>query len=215
VSAPPKNPKIYHITHLENLSRIVDGVLWSDAERIRRGLVCRVVGMNEIKRRRLEELEVGCYPGTRVGQYVPFYFCFRSIMLYLLHQKNHPELTYRGGQGPIVHLEADLHTAAEWLSAAVRRWSFSNGNAGTRYTPFFRDINQLDVLNWEAIAATDWRDPFVKERKQTEFLVEESFPWGLVERIGVIDRQTAQSVAGTVEGARYRPRIVVARDWYY
>ena len=215
MSAPPQNPKIFHITHLENLPQIVDGVLWSDAERIRRGLVCRVVGMNEIKRRRLEELEVGCHPGTRVGQYVPFYFCFRSIRLYLLHQGNHPELTYRGGQGPIVHLEADFHTAAEWLSAAGRRWSFSNGNAGTRYTSFFRDINRLDLLNWEAIAATDWRDPFVKERKQAEFLVEESFPWVLVERIGVMDRQIGQGVARIVEGARYRPRIVVARDWYY
>jgi hypothetical protein len=36
--------------------------------------------MNEIKRRRLEELEVHCYPGTRVGQYVPFYFCPGSVI---------------------------------------------------------------------------------------------------------------------------------------
>jgi hypothetical protein len=90
VSAPPTNPKIYHITHLENLPQMVDNMIWSDAERIRQNLNCQVVGMSEIKRRRLEELEVDCHPGTKVGEYVPFYFCFRSIMLYLLYQGNHP-----------------------------------------------------------------------------------------------------------------------------
>src|SRR5580658_6852245 len=152
---------------------MVEGVLWSDAERLRQGLNCQVVGMGEIKRRRLEELEVRCHPGTKVGEYVPFYFCFRSIMLYLLYQGNHPELTYRGGQRPIVHLEADLHAVVEWAEANGKRWSFSNGNAGTRYTPFFDDLGEVNVLDWTAIAATDWKDPFVKERKQAEFLVEE------------------------------------------
>jgi hypothetical protein len=215
VSVPPQKPKIYHITHLENLSQMVDGFLWSDAERLRQGLNCQLVGMSEIKRRRLEELDVRCHPGTKVGDYVPFYFCFRSIMLYLLCQGNHPELTYRGGQRPIVHLEADLHAVIEWARANGKRWSFSSGNAGTRYTPFFDDLGDLNVLDWTAIAAADWRDPFVKERKQAEFLVEESFPWGLIERIGVIDNDTAQRVAAALGLADHRPAVVVARNWYY
>jgi len=94
-SVVPRNPKIYHITHLENLPQIVDSVIWSDADRLRRRLSCTIVGMSEIKRRRLEELEVGCHPGSKVGEYVPFYFCPRSIMLYLLHRGNHPDVTYR------------------------------------------------------------------------------------------------------------------------
>ena len=73
----PERPKIYQITHMDNLSNIVDGVLWSDAERVRRELDCTIVGMSEIKRRRLEELIVDCYPDTQVGDYVPFYFCQR------------------------------------------------------------------------------------------------------------------------------------------
>ena len=80
---PPNRPKIYHITHLENLPQMVDGVIWSDAERLRRKLDCKIVGMSEIKRRRLEELQVECHPGSMVGDYVPFYFCFRSVMLHL------------------------------------------------------------------------------------------------------------------------------------
>jgi len=55
----------------------------------------------------------------------------------------------------------------------------------------------------------------VKERKQDEFLVEESFPWELVERIGVIDGQIAERVASILGEAGHRPKIVVAPQWYY
>lgn len=211
----PEHPKIYHITHIENLPKIVDSVLWSDAERIRQGLNCTTVGMSEIKRRRLEELEVDCHPGTKVGEYVPFYFCPRSIMLFLLHKGNHVDLAYRGGQRPIVHLEADLRSVIEWADAVGKRWAFSNGNAGARYTQFFDDTEMLGVLDWSAIEKTDWRDPIVRERKQAEFLVEDSFPWNLVERIGVIDGSWAQAVAEIVREADHKPEIAVARHWYY
>jgi hypothetical protein len=69
----------------------------SDAEIRRRDLAGMVVGMSEIKRRRLEDLEVSCLPGTKVGEYVPFFFCPRSVMLYILHMANHPDITYREG----------------------------------------------------------------------------------------------------------------------
>jgi hypothetical protein len=73
--------------------------------------------MSEIKRRRLEELEVDCHPGTKVGAYVPFYLCPRSMMLFLLHKGNHVDLTYTGGQRPIVHLQADLRRVVEWAES--------------------------------------------------------------------------------------------------
>src|SRR5262249_46582806 len=101
----PARPRIYHITHVETLTRIAaDGVLWSDAVMVRRGGPAVSIGMSAIKQRRLRELRVTCHPETFVGEYVPFYFCPRSIMLYLVYMANHPELTYRGGQEPIVHL---------------------------------------------------------------------------------------------------------------
>lgn len=138
----PENPKVYHITHIDNLPRLVDEDLWSDAERIRRGLQCTLVGMSEIKRRRLEELEVDCHPGTKVGEYVPFYFCPRSIMLYLLYRGNSPGLAYTGGQRPIVHLRADLKAVLAWADTKKRRCAFSKGNAGARYTEFCNDFQR-------------------------------------------------------------------------
>ena len=63
-----------------------------------RGGPAASIGIARIKQRR-RGLEVVARPGTMVGDYVPFYFCFRSVMLYVIHRGNNPDLTYCGGQG--------------------------------------------------------------------------------------------------------------------
>lgn len=210
----PSSPKLYHIVHIDNLASIVaDGCLWSDAVMVQRQ-GGTVIGMNSVKQRRLG-LPVSCHRGLRVGDCVPFYFCPRSIMLYVIHCANHPELAYRGGQQPIVHLESDFHRVAQWAAANGRRWAFSLSNAGAVYTQFRARTNQLGEVDWDAIAATDFRPADVKEGKQAEFLVQESFPWHLVERIGVHSQGFAPRVASAIQGASHRPTIEVRRDWYY
>src|SRR5437870_1747881 len=87
----PSKPRIYHITHVDNLVRIVgDGALLSDAAIQARGGPAAPIGMSTIKHRRLNELRVKCHPEDYVGEYVPFFFCPRSIMLYLIYRANHP-----------------------------------------------------------------------------------------------------------------------------
>lgn len=212
----PDNPKIYHITHLRNLPQIVKaGVLWSDAKRIESNLSCDVVGMSHIKRRRLQEIEVTCHAGTHVGDYVPFYFCPRSVMLYILHKGNHPDLNYIEGQQPIIHLQADLHAVVEWADRERRRWAFSDRNAGAYFAQFFNGLNQLDEVNWAAVVSVNFRDMVVKEGKQAEFLVHESFPWRLIEHIGVCDDHAGVQVCEVITDADHRPQVAVERTWYY
>jgi hypothetical protein len=94
MTTPPAQPKIYHITHVDNLASIVAaGCIESDGRRVGQGGGQTFIGMTEIKRRRLFDNEVQCHRGTKVGYYVPFYFCPRSIMLYILHMGNHPDIT--------------------------------------------------------------------------------------------------------------------------
>lgn len=215
MSPPPHVPKIYHITHVQNLPGILrHGGLYSDAERIARSLDCHVVGMQSIKERRLGTT-VTCHPDTKVGEYVPFYFCPRSVMLYILHQGNHEELKYRGGQQPVVHLEADLIQVVRWADAAGFHWAFTDVNASAFYARFFSNLRELREIDWDAVAATDWRATSVKEKKQAEFLVFRRFPWGLVERIGVRDAATQKQVQGMLSGMGNQLRVEVLPDWYY
>ncbi|MBI5911988.1 MAG: DUF4433 domain-containing protein [Betaproteobacteria bacterium] len=212
---PPNQPKIYHIVHVDRLASIVnDGCLWSDAVVVGRAHPGTTIGMGGIKQRRMS-LPVDCHPGDHVGEYVPFYFGPRSIMLYVIHCANHPELTYRGGQGPIVHLEADLHQTITWANANDRRWAFTLSNAGAVYTQFRSSVDQLDEVNWPAVAATDFRSSDIKEGKQAEFLVHKSFPWHLVGRIGVYSREIGQQAANAMHGASHRPVIEICTNWYY
>ena len=210
----PAQPKIYHIVHVDNLASIVaDGCLWSDAEMVQRQ-GGTVIGMSSIKQRRLG-LPVSCHNGLSVGDCVPFYFCSHSIMLYVIHCANHPELDYRGGQQPIVHLEADLHRVVQWAAAKGQRWAFSLSNAGANYTQFRAELAQLGEINWDAVAATDFRPADIKEAKQAEFLIERSFPWHLVERIGVHSQAIVPRVSSAMHGTAHRPVIEIKRDWYY
>lgn len=170
--------------------------------------------MSDIKQRRLT-LPVHCHPGTFVGDYVPFYFCPRSIMLYVIRCANHEQLAYRGGQEPIVHMEANLNEAVEWANGAGTRWAFSLSNAGGRYAEFRAELARLDEINWTAVTANQWSAQELRDGKQAEFLVQERFPWNLVRRIGVRSPAVAQQVAEALRTASHRPGVEIRPDWYY
>jgi hypothetical protein len=124
-------------------------------------------------------------------------------------------VVYQGGQAPIVHIETDLHAVVNWANAQERRWAFSTSNAGARYTAFYNDIHQLNLINWNAVENRVFTAPEVKEAKQAEFLLEESFPWELVERIGVISQGRLIQVNAALAAAQHRPRVEVRHDWYF
>lgn len=216
MTPPPARPKLYHITHVDNLPDIIAvAELLSDARMIERGGPRQAIGMSAIKSRRVQELEVPCHPGTKVGHYVPFYFCPRSVMLFVIRCANHPELTFRGGQDPIIHLEADLHGVIQWAENNNLRWAFSLSNAGARYAEFRSRASELDQLDWAAISATDFRSPEVKEPKQAEFLVHGRCPFQLIERIGVRTATVAGRAQTALAQATHRPVVNVIPAWYF
>ncbi len=209
---PPANPKIYHIVHVDKLASIVaDGCLWSDAELAVKPVVGTVIGMNSIKERRLG-LPLPSYPNWTVGQCVPFYFCPRSVMLYMMHMKN-AELAYKGGQEPIVHLVVDLKAAVAWANANNRRWAFTLSNAGSYYFEDRTDLAQLGDIDWDAVNAKYWSS--CREAKQSEFLMEQHFPWHLVEEIGVYNQAVGQQATQAIAGAGNKPTTQIKQLWYY
>ena len=216
--SPPPNPSIYHIVHFDRLESIMtDGGLHCDAAMANRTAAGTTIGMTNIKERR-RTWNVPCYPGSFVGDYVPFYFCPRSVMLYAIHRKSgdpdsETDLEYTGGQGEIVHLQADLQSVVDWANANGSRWAFSTGNAAAASSEFHIDLRQLDAVNWDAVHADYWSE--VREAKQAEFLVDGFFPWHLVYRIGVLSNDVRLRVGNLVREAKHRPRVMVMPHWYY
>lgn len=212
----PSNPRIYHILHFDRLPSVIrDGFLFSDAIMNRRSTGGTTIGMSTIKQRRLLELSLASHPGLFVGECVPFYYCPRSVMLYLIHKGNDPGLAYRSGQEPIVHLELDLHTVIEWAGKSSKRWAITTGNAGSRYFDDFSTLSKLRDLDWSAIQARQWSQASVKEAKQSEFLVENQVPWALVSRIGVQNARVQALAQQYLNATGHRPPVEIKLDWYY
>src|ERR1700733_9022704 len=93
MTLPPAHPKIYHIVNVDRLPSIIaHGRLLCDSEIVKLQLPGTTIGMGSIKARRLQ-LPVTCYANAVVGDFVPFYFCPRSVMLYVIRCANSPELT--------------------------------------------------------------------------------------------------------------------------
>ncbi len=219
MTQPPDKIRIYHIVHKDRLQSIMDdGFLWSDAETRARASTGTTVGMMGIKDRRLVT-DLGSRPGLTVGSCVPFYFCPRSIMLFLLHRGNHPEVTYRGGQEPIIHLMAEVPKTVTWAEENNLQWAFTLSNAGSSYFEDRADLNCLDEIDWDAVKATQWSGNGVsrqiKEGKQAEFLVERCFPWDLVRGIGVRSESVGREVTRMMAGRDHRPTVKALPTWYY
>ena len=210
----PESPKIYHIVHADRLPSIIeDGYLWCDRVARHQGSAGANIGMIDIKNRRLNELTFASHPGLFVGDCVPFYFCPRSVMLYVIYRRNHPSLSYTGGQEPIVHLQADLCDVVAWADSANHKWAFTTSNAGSYYFNDYSNLADLDKINWDAVNATQWSN--VKENKQSEFLVEHSFPWTLIERIGVLSPAIQVNVRMALQNTNHRPTVDIIPGWYY
>ena len=213
---PPSKPRIYHIFHYDVLQSVLrDGYLFSDAIISSRAPSGTAIGMSTIKQRRLNELTLSSHPGLYVGACVPFYYCPRSIMLYILHKGNDPGLTYAGGQAPIIHLEFDLRSVSDWATKAGKRWAITRGNASSRYFDDYSSLANLSLLNWQAVQARQWYQSDIKEAKQSEFLVEDQVPWSLVRRIGVHNEAVRANVEQFLTITGQQPPIEIKLDWYY
>jgi hypothetical protein len=136
-------------------------------------------------------------------------------MLYVIFCRNHPELAYQGGQGQVIHLEADLRTVVQKANEQGIRWAFTLSNAGAMYFEDRCTLEQLTEINWEAVKAKDWGRSDIKEAKQAEFLIEKSFPWPFVERIGVYSPQMQTTVQDILKHSTQKPVVEVKTEWYY
>jgi len=214
----PAHPKIYHIVPVDRLTSIIDsGRLWSNEVLADLGIAetGTSIGMSEIKQRR-RRFDLKSRPGLCVGDCVPFYFCPRSVMLRVIYFGNNPDLDYRGGQGPIVHLEADLHQTVAWANKNGWRWAFTTSNAGSYRFKDYADLTHLAKIDWDAVQSNQWEgDDTLKEGKQAEFLIAQSFPWKLVCRIGVRSCWIRNRVLKALQATDHNPAVEIKPSWYY
>jgi hypothetical protein len=144
--------------------------------------------------------------GGMLGDYVPFNFCPRSVMLLAVHG-GHKD--YAGGQGEVVHLVSNISRAI----GVGHPWAFTDRHAELAHALYYDDLQRLSEVRWDVMPLTWWGA--VKEERQAEFLVHGFFPWTCVNEIVVATDATAQSARHILAGAACQPPVVVRPDWYY
>jgi hypothetical protein len=137
---------------------------------------------------------------------VPFNFCSRSVMLYVVHQ-GHQD--YRGGQAEIVHLVTRVSRAV----ANGRLWAFTDRHAELGHALYYETATDLDKVSWQVMSERYWID--VKEERQAEFLVKEFFPWDAILGIAVMTQATLDKATQYIQTASHQPSVVLKPDWYY
>lgn len=199
---------IYHITAIANLPSILQsGYLVSDA--LVSAMAHEVIGYGHIKQRRLTQYSVDCCNDRFVGEFVPFYYCPRSVMLFVVNKGNIPGKA-PGCQSEIIHL---VSTVALGMGLG-QPWAISDGNAGAGHTSFSVDPAAIDTLDWKAIQATNWSH--VQHEKAAEFLVADRFPWSAITEIGCHSEAAAAQVRGLIAaGSAHRPPVARQLGWYY
>jgi len=204
---------IYHITHIENLSSILqDECLWCDTERLQRGLASVGIAHTHIKARRARR-EVPVCRGGVLADYVPFYFAPRSPMLYSIYKGN--VAGYSGGQSRVIHLVSSVETVIENRLP----YAFTNGHAEMAVTNFYENTEDLDKVDWSVMRGRVWNDTVTdgnrKWRRQAEFLVHNAFPFSLFNELGVISQRVADEAQNIMSRKGYDLAVKVQQNWYY
>ena len=200
------NPDLFHISHINNLASIIQsGGLISDAIRINQKIGNQNIGYSHIKQRRLQHLVRVSQRGV-IGNYVPFNFCPRSVMLFVVY-RGHAD--YNGGQQSILHLVTDV----ERVRAHNPDCFFTDIHADLGYAEQIVDFSRMKDLNWNAIGEHYWSN--VKEAKQAEFLAFNSVPWAAIKEIAVINQQVAAQVSAMILNHPHQPAVSIKPQWYY
>lgn len=174
------NKFIFRMIHIQGLDFVLKNGCWAETSGVHDPDFVQIGDTGVISRRRETHISLGVQTGV-VADYVPFYFSGHSPMLYRI-------ITGYGvkqlSQKDIVFLVVRLERV---FSNKQLTWCFTNGNAANCITKFYSRETELNLLDWETINRTIWKnteeDPDCKRRKQSEFLIREHVPIDLIEYI--------------------------------
>ena len=110
-----------------------------------------------------------------------------------------------------------LKQVVNWANNHQKRWAFTTSNAGAKSFHDYNSLNNLNKVNWDAVNARFWSDEDIKAKKQAEFLMEEFFPWHLIESIGVRSKHVLTDVEEIINSNSnsYKPKVSVETKFYY
>lgn len=203
----------YRITHIDNLSHILaHGILNKNHPKASESYL--QIGHPEIiDVRSTTPVKIANY--GNIGDYVPFYFTPKSIMLYnILTGYQAPLVPQRNAEDILV-----IRCKIQDLAAHDALWFFTDGQANKAGTNHYNDLVHIDTLNWDVIYACNFQKTAGNidnvRKYQAEFLVHKEVPVQLIESFCVQNENAAQIVQDLLENNNFTHISVHILPQYY
>ncbi len=185
--------QIFRLTHYKNLPFILQhGIQCPNSNIKDEGFI--PIGFKTLVDYRSDRV-VPVEPGGTLADYIPFYFWYRSPMLYVIHKGNDPEV-YKTPQHEVLYLVSGINE----LLANRCRFLFTDRHAKLDYTVFYDNPEDLVKLNWAYIKSEQWGSQYGSDRKeikQAECLVHRVVPTAAISGIAVAN-QEMETIVNTI-----------------
>ena len=144
-----------------------------------------------------------------IGDYVPFYFTPRSIMLFNIITGYYAPLVPQLSREQIIVIRSEIAALSQ-----SKCFFFTDGQANSVYSKHYADLKDLDKIDWESIQQSNFQksdlDTDRPRRYQAEFLVHSHVPLELIECILVYNEKTQLVVNKELQAAGFNIPVKVA-----
>jgi len=206
----PVSTYVYRITHAANIPWILDhGLRAAGSGQVDAHFT--VIGNEDLIGKR-KTRAVPIAPHGVLDDYVPFYFCTHSVMLYNIHtgvgvhQKPQRDIVY-------------LVSTVERVHGAGLPFVFTDRHAYVANATYFSNPSDLTRLDWALIRGRDFRrDPNRPDKmdlRAAEFLVHQQFPVEALAGVACFDDAQTDSIRAEVATRSLTMSVKTVRGWYF
>ena len=203
------NPALFRILHIDNLPHILGAGKVTCPNHPEANPDYINIGNGTIIGRRSSRPALIDPQGT-LHDYVPFYFRYKSPMLYQIERPLPDFEGYRGSIQDIIYLCARLRRVQELGCKVI--FTKRNASIARSYVDWTSDTHDLD---WNAIRSVNWQDRNVKEHAMAEALVYNEVPIEAIGAICTYDETSAMKAQHYLEQSSVKIRITPQPSFYF
>lgn len=202
----------YRITHISNLRLLLqNGIVNKYHPNASKDYV--EIGNPEIiDVRTTKSVKINNY--GYIGDYVPFYFTPKSLMLYnIITGYRHPVVQKRNRSEILI-----IRCLIEDL-ANLPQWFFTDGQGNDMASSHYNNLAELEQIDWSCIQQSDFSksdgDYDRARRYQAEFLVYGGVPLDKIESLNVYNQDTADYVSNILKENNINLAVNIQPQYFF
>lgn len=202
----------YRITHIDNLPLILrDGLVAKKTINYASSFI-NIGNPSIIDVRSVTAVKIPDY--GMIGDYIPFYFTSKSIMLLNIQTGYQKPTVPQRNPSEILVLRCKIKDLVE-----LPKWFFTNGQANNFITEHYNDLKYLSQVDWITIQNCDFskrgEDTDKPRRYQAEFLVQNHVPLEYIDSIYVYNETARDKVNKILAQHKMELIVGVEKNYYF